>query len=81
MKQGLIKEEPVSLIALLAVVIVSGLAKAGIVLETGTVETLVVDLIIIGGAVVQRMKVTPVAKVKALENAKKASAALPLRKL
>lgn len=67
MKLGLIKSEPVTLIALLAIIIVSALAKAGIVLETGTVETLLVDGIILVTAVIQRFKVTPNAKVALLE--------------
>lgn len=67
MKLGLIKSEPVTLIALLAIVIVSALAKAGIVLETGTVETLLVDGIILVTAVIQRFQVTPNAKVALLE--------------
>lgn len=59
------QKEPVLLISAIALIIVTALAKAGVVLETGTVETIIIDGIIVISAILQRIKVTPTAKLKA----------------
>ena len=53
-------KEPVTLLAALAVVIVSIAAVFNIGLETSTVETLLVNGLILVTADIQRSKVTPV---------------------
>lgn len=53
------RTEPVALLAAIAVVVVSSAAALGIVLDTGTVETFLVDAIIIVTAIFQRARVTP----------------------
>lgn len=53
-------KEPVALLAAIAVVIVSAASAFGVVLETSTVETLLVDGVIFVTALLQRAKVTPV---------------------
>jgi hypothetical protein len=54
------QREPVALIAAVAVVVVSVLAAFNVVIETGTVETLILDALILVQAVIARSKVTPV---------------------
>lgn len=56
------KNEPVALFAAIAVVVVSVASALGIVLDTNTVETLVMDGVFVITALLQRSKVTPVAK-------------------
>jgi hypothetical protein len=55
------KTEPVALFAAIAVVVVTAASALGIVLETSTVETFIVDAVLIVTAVLQRSKVTPAA--------------------
>jgi hypothetical protein len=59
MKGSLVKNEPVALFAAIAVVVVSAAAAFGVVLDTGTVETLVLDAVLVVTAVFQRAKVSP----------------------
>lgn len=58
----LAQKEPVALISAVAVIVVAVLAIFGIGLETGTVETLITEAIIVVSAIVARSQVTPVAK-------------------
>jgi uncharacterized protein YccT (UPF0319 family) len=51
--------EPVALLAAVAVVVVSVASFFGVVLETSTVETLLVDGVIVVTALLQRARVTP----------------------
>ena len=53
------KSEPVAFLAAMAVVLVTSAAKFGVVLETGVVETFLLDAVLIVTAVLQRRKVTP----------------------
>lgn len=53
------KTEPVALIAAIAVIVVSVCAAFGVVLDTGTVETLLINGLFIVTAVAQRARVTP----------------------
>lgn len=54
------KSEPVALLAAIATIVVTVAALFNVVLDTGTVETLLIDGIFLVTAVVQRSKVTPV---------------------
>ncbi len=56
------QKEPVTLIAAIAVVVVTLAAVFGVVLNTGVVETLIVDVVFMVTAILQRSKVTPVKK-------------------
>lgn len=58
-KKSVAKREPVALIGAIGVVVVSGLAYFGVVLETATVETLVMDGILVVGAFGARTQVSP----------------------
>lgn len=53
------KSEPVAILALVAALVVSVAAKFGIVLETSTLETFVMDGVLIVTAILQRSKVSP----------------------
>lgn len=53
------KSEPVALLAAIATIVVTVAALFNVVLDTGTVETLLIDAVFIGTAIVQRSKVTP----------------------
>jgi hypothetical protein len=55
----MIHTEPVALFAAIAVVVVSLASLFGVVLDTGTVETLLIDGIFVVTAIIQRSKVTP----------------------
>lgn len=55
----IVKSEPVALIAAVATIVVTVAALFNVVLETGPVETLLVDGLFIATAVLQRAKVTP----------------------
>lgn len=54
------RNEPVALFAAIAVVVVSFAALFDVVLDTGTVETLLINAVIFVTALIQRSKVTPV---------------------
>jgi preprotein translocase subunit SecF len=53
------KNEPVALIAAIAVIVVTVASAFKVVLDTGTVETLLLDVVILAQAVIARSKVTP----------------------
>lgn len=55
------KTEPVALIAAIAVILVTVAAAFGIVLDTGVIETLLINGLFIVAAVAQRARVTPTA--------------------
>lgn len=54
------KSEPVALLAAIATIVVTVAALFNVVLDTGAVETLILDVIVLGTAAFQRSKVTPV---------------------
>lgn len=54
------RTEPVALLAAIAVIVVTVAAAFGVGLDTGTVETLLIDGLLIVTAIIQRSKVTPV---------------------
>ncbi|HST69071.1 MAG TPA: hypothetical protein VLI94_05375 [Solirubrobacterales bacterium] len=56
----MVHTEPVALFAAIAVVVVSLASLFGVALDTGTVETLLIDVVIGVTALIQRSKVTPV---------------------
>ncbi len=55
------QKEPVAILAAVAVLIVSLASVFGVVLNAGVVETLLVDVVIVVTAILQRSKVSPVA--------------------
>jgi len=55
-----LKNEPVALIAAIATIVVTVAALFNVVLDTGTVETLLIDGAFLVTAILQRSKVTPV---------------------
>lgn len=54
------KTEPVALFAAIATIVVTVAALFNVVLDTSVVETVLVNVVILGTALVQRSKVTPV---------------------
>jgi uncharacterized membrane protein len=52
--------EPVALLAALAVIAVNIAALFGVVLDTSAVETILIDIVFLVTAIAQRSKVTPV---------------------
>jgi hypothetical protein len=54
-----VKNEPVALIAAIAVILVTVASAFKVVLDTGTVETVLLDVLILVQAVIARSKVTP----------------------